>query len=208
MDMGYLFGLGAFSESHDRCGVLARALASTARHAVSRFFDRVRTFLRESILAGAMALSGPEPLSPEDLAEVDRQHAGQIAYLDQFERDAGLRTPAEIAEPSGAALTNPMTAAQFVARAELYGNAPWTAAQAVGIGASIRSGAHRIRRVHVGPDVPCEQCQEQERFGWMPVGDARFRPIGSCTCQSGCHCHAELEWPDGTVRWVGGRRVA
>src|SRR6185437_8937440 len=96
-----------------------RSLSSTLAHHVRRFFTRAKSFIHEAIIAGAMALGGPDPLTAHDLAEADRQAHVQAQYLDRFERDAHFRTPSEIAE--GESPVEPMSAAQFVARAQSYG---------------------------------------------------------------------------------------
>ena len=183
----------------------SRGLGSAMRRHVGRFFDRARNFVREAILAGAMALSGPEGLDEEDLREADRQQEVQVAYLDNFRRDVETRTPPELAEPSGAALENPMTAAQFAARAELYGNTPWTGAMSIARKAILRGGrfAQEIR-IHSRPPGhhECQTCINASLAGWQPVGT--LPEIGDSECQGSCDCYFLFrEGPDGKPVHIG-----
>jgi hypothetical protein len=192
---------------------LTRSLSATARHAASRFFDRVRGFLREAILAGAMALNGPGPLDEADLHEVDRQHAEQASFLAAFAREVEtFRTPKELADPSGLALIDPMTAAQFAARVESYGMAPWIAAVNLNRSKVVRSGrATKERRLHRNPNPEahaCKTCLRESDKGWSPVGS--LLPIGDAECLTSCDCFYEFMNDDGTVFSTlhGLRRVA
>ncbi len=103
------------------------------------------------------------------------------------------REPSEI--PLGAI---PFTPKQVIARSELYGNAPYTAAQQV-----IRRKVIRYqplaaeRRVHVGDDRPCPGCIAEQAKGWSPLGS--LLPIGSCECKMGCHCHFSYRDETGRV---------
>jgi hypothetical protein len=190
---------------------LSRALSATLRYHVGRFFDRARLFIRDLIVAGAMALGGPEPLSTSDLQEAERQVAVQHQYLDRFHAEAIVVPPVEIGEPSGVALHQPMTAAEFAARAELYGNSAWTAASAVHRQSVIQSGRFtEERRYHQRPasqDHPCGTCKAESDKGWVPVG--MLRTIGDSECLGNmCDCFfVYRNGPDG-VAHVGGRRVA
>jgi hypothetical protein len=181
----------------------ARAIGTAIASHIARFFRRAKAFVHELIVAGAMAVSGPSGLDDADIAEVDRQAAVQYAYFDRFHQEILANPPVELAEPSGLILVEPMTAREFAARVEQYGNSVWTAAQAIGLMVSIRAGAIEQRRVHVGEDTPCDMCQSQEAFGWLRVGDPKHLPIGKCTCRNSCHCHYEVRWPDGTIKKAG-----
>jgi hypothetical protein len=189
-----------------------RTLSSAMRHHVGYFFDRARSFIRESILAGAMALSGPEGLTPDDLVEADRQHAVQVAYLDQFHRDVEVRGPAELSEPG---LMPPpadaMTAPEMAARAEMYGSATWGAAHEINRRGVIRDGkAVRERRFHWREvDHPCGTCAAESGKGWVPVGT--LLKIGDSECLGiGCDCYFVYKMPDGTnfITRRGWRRAA
>ncbi len=178
----------------------SRALGTAIRHHVGRFFDRVKGFIRESILAGAMALSGPEGLTPDDLAEADRQHAVQVAYLDQFHRDVEARGPAELSEPSPLVpAADAMTAAEMAARAEMYGSASWGAAHEINRRGVIKDGkAVRERRFHWREvDHPCGTCAAESAKGWVPVGT--LLKIGDSECLGiGCDCYFSYMLEDGS----------
>jgi hypothetical protein len=194
--------LGFRAEEDDPLGdlVASRSLSSAMRHHVGRFFDRVKGFVRESILAGAMALSGPEGLTPDDLAEADRQHGVQVAYLDQFRRDVEVRGPAELSEPSPLVpAADVMTAPEMAARAEMYGSATWGAAHEINRRGVIRDGkAVRERRFHWREvDHPCGTCAAESARGWVPVGT--LLKIGDSECLGiGCDCYFVYELTDGT----------
>jgi hypothetical protein len=177
---------------------VSRALGGSMRHHVGRFFDRARGFVRELILAGAMALSGPD-LTPDDLAEADRQHAVQVAYLDNFERDVNARPPVELTEPGSLPVPGPMTAAEMAARAEMYGGSPWGAALEIERKGVIRTtGAVRERRFHWRElDHPCQTCAAESAKGWVPIGT--LLKIGDSECMGiMCDCYFVYEMPDGT----------
>lgn len=169
---------------------LSRTLAQALSYHVRRFFDRAKLFVKEAIIAGAMVLGGPAPLTAHDLAEADRQAHVQAEYLDRFERDTHFRTPAEIAE--GETAVEPMSAAQFVARAELYGaNATWGGNINWDRQRRIRSGRfNQERRVHlrpIGDHHACETCKAESAKGWVPIGS--LAPIGDSECLGiNCDC--------------------
>lgn len=178
---------------------MLRSLSGAARHAVSRFFGRVKNFLKEAILAGAMALNGPGPIDHEDLAEVDRQTAVQVGFLNQFEQDVHLRTPKELApeQLGGVIVIQPdaMTSGHFIARAEMYGNAVWTATGNTARRKAIASGKYtEERRLHFRPrdmDDPCSTCRAESARGWVPVGT--LLELGDSVCRgNGCDCYYEF----------------
>lgn len=185
---------------------IPRSLSAAARHRVGRFFDRARVFVREAILAGALALAGPAGLDADDLREADLQAAVQRGFLDRFERDVELRGPAELSEPSGAAPANPMTAAEFAARAEMYGGAAHTAAQATNRAAILRhvqrfGRAVSERRLHQKPDPAahaCRVCLDQSNRGWSPIGSLLL-PGEGCPCKSNCDCYLIFRLDNGAV---------
>ena len=172
---------------------LSRALSTALSHHVRRFFARAKQFVREAIVAGAMILGGPEPLGADDLIEAERQAHVQAEYLDRFERDAHFRTPAEIAE--GETPIEPMSAAQFVARAEMFGsNAPWAGNINWDRRRRIKSGRfNQERRVHSIPldrHHACPTCKRESDKGWVTIGS--LEDIGSPGCEClgiNCDCH-------------------
>jgi hypothetical protein len=187
----------------DRAGgadgdAVVRTLGSAVASHLRRWFGRVRSFVRESIVAGALALTGPAPLSGDDLNEAERHVAVQEQYLERFRLDVETRPPAEIAEPSPFA-TDGMTAAQFAARAEQYGDAVWGAAQQVERVKMIRGRRYIAeRRLHgLLIDDLCDVCREQVALGWQPVGT--LRPIGDSDCKTACHCYFQYRDAEGQI---------
>ncbi len=115
-------------------GSVERGIAARAQGALSRFFGRAKSFIREAIVAGAMALKGDDAFSAEEQAAIDFRTRKQHEYLDKFEREVVSNPPREIAEPSTVVIMvepAPMTPGQFVARAESYGDAAWQSGQHV-----------------------------------------------------------------------------
>lgn len=174
---------------------VARALSVPLRSHLGRFFARAKQFARELILAGAMALNGPSPLDADDLAEADRQARAQAQYFDRFESEIALNPPRELAEPSGLALSSPMTAAEFAARVEMYAGSSWGGNLNAHRAKIIRSGKfNQERRLHWRPkakDHPCETCEGESRKGWVPIGT--LLPLGDSECLGiACDCFYEF----------------
>ena len=188
---------------------VSRALSDTLTHHVGRWFGRAKQFVREAILAGAMALHGTEPLTAVDLREVDAQAEKQVAYLDKFQLDAHYKTPAEIGE--GEPALTPMTAAQFVARAEQYGDSVHTGANAVARAKVIGSRRYTEERGFHGKllDDMCQVCRDRVRAGWVPIGT--LPAIGDSECRGQCHCYFKYRDENGnvatTVRPMRGRKA-
>lgn len=197
-----------------------RALGGAARSHVGRFFARARQFVRELIVAGAMALSGPEALTGDELREADHAAQVQAEYLDRFHGEVVANPPVELQppaegpplfpggpplpplEPSGKALKEPMTAAEFAARAEQYGgNAGWSDPLNIDRKTVIRSGkAVREARFHwrpTGVDHPCATCKAESQKGFVPIGT--LNPIGDSECLGiSCDCYFVYELVDGS----------
>lgn len=197
---------------------VSRALTGTARSHVSRFFRRAKQFCHELILAGAMALAGPSGLTADEIADADHAAQVQAEFFDRFQAEVIASPPVELAppavgpipptpgvfvlptvEPSGAALKEPMTAKEFAARAEMYGNTGNTAPHEINRRAVIRSGqAVAERRIHGFPvDDMCSICRGAVAKGWSPLGS--LPAIGDSECLTACHCHFEFKRADGSV---------
>ena len=63
-----------------------RGLSLRIRPALGRFFDRAKQFIRESILAGFLALKGPTPLTEAEERAAFDLHQKQVGYLERFQR--------------------------------------------------------------------------------------------------------------------------
>ncbi len=187
-------------ESHE----LVRSIASRAAGALSRFFDRVGHFIREALVAGAMALKGDDHLTNAEIYAVDRLTRKQYEYLDKFKREVQQNPPKPIADLSSQIIVAgppPMTEGQFVARLEMYGNAPW---EVQNIGREIVKGQHvfqaerRVHKLSFAQHRPCQGgeqgCLEQSQAGWQPIGS--LREIGDCFCMTNCDCYFEWQAPD------------
>ncbi len=168
-----------------------RGLASRATGALSRFFDRAKGFIREVIVAGSMALKGDEPLSAAEQAAIEFRTRQQHAYLDNFQREVTLNPPREIADLSSLTVIvtpEPMTAPQFIARLESYGDAVWQSGQDSNRSHAKAAGYGEERRV-LGDALHCEDCPPLAALGWQPIGTLPM--IGDTECGGHCHCHFE-----------------
>ena len=168
-----------------------------------------------------MALGGPSPLTAADLRAVDAEVAVQHQYFDRFHAEVLENPPEELQEPaaappppipglitplpipSGEALTNPMTAREFAARAESYGNSGWSGPQNA-LRARPQPNGTVERRVHTRkePHAECATCIEQTAMGWQPIG--LLLPIGDSICMGNCDCAFQRLGPDGVIRWLNG----
>ncbi len=210
-ELGFI-GIGSESaallsrRTRESDSTILRGIASRAAGALSRFFDRARGFIREVIVAGAMALKGEEPLTDAELFAVDRLTKKQVDYLDKFQREVIANPPKEIAEPTSIIVVGPppMTPGQFIARLESYGNAPWEV-QNVGREVVRKQQVFKAeRRVHLlsmAEHRPCKGgemgCLEQSQLGWQPIGT--LREIGDCFCMNNCDCYFEWQDPKGKI---------
>ncbi len=185
-----------------------------ARH-VGRFFQRAKQFVHETILAGTLAFFDPtaEPMTEDDMREVDNQAQEQARYFDRFHQEVASNPPLEIAEPTPSpSALQPATVKQFVARAEQYGDAAWGAAQQVNRKRMIRGGQYtQEMRVHGKyVDDMCDTCRNAVEQGWVPIGT--LPAIGDSECLGNCHCFFKYADADGnvatTVRKMKRRRKA
>lgn len=158
-------GAGALEARRDK--ILTGGAAEAARN----FFGRTKRFIRNLMMAGALALGGPAPLSDAEARAIDRAHAVQVDYLRDFERD--------VLAGDGMALDP--------ARASSYGASVWGAAhQARHVKAAEHPGTFG-RRIHRALDAPCVTCAVEQARGWLPA--EQVLPIGSAECRGNCHCH-------------------
>lgn len=156
-----------------------------------RFFARAKQFVRESILAATMSLLGPAPLTGEELDAAEREAVRQEQWFDRFRDEALTPGPA-------------MTPAQFVARAEKYGDSAWQAAQRVNHDTATKRGvAIMARRVLGHPKTEhCSDCPPLAAKGWQPIGT--LPRIGDTECGPLCLCHFEFLDKDGN-RFLQGK---
>jgi hypothetical protein len=226
VDRAIMLAFRAIEGAGDVLGRVAslRSIGSAARYHVGRFFDRAKGFVRELVVAGAMALGGPDPLTAADLRAVDAEVAAQHQYFDRFHLEVIENPPEALHEPaappppmpglilptltpSGEAIKSPMTAAQFAARAEQYGNAGWTGPQNA-LRARAQPNGTVERRVHTRkePHAECSTCIEQTAMGWQPIGV--LNNLGDSECLGNCDCAFQVKRPDGVIRWLNGKAVA
>lgn len=174
---------------------------------VSRFFGRAKAFVRELVVAGAMAVLGPAPLTGEDLHNAELEAQKQAQFFDRFEAEVIQAPPAIKPETTAVVDVLPprMTPGEFVARSEQYGNSVYTSGQEVARAHYIQGkvfdqerGYHRLDL----SDQPCPTCVERIDLGWQPIGT--LRPIGDSECRCNCHCFLVMRLgPDGPPYVLG-----
>lgn len=176
----------------DAPGGLLHAEETGVRAALGRFFGRAKQFVRETIVAGALAILGPAPLTGEELDAAEREAVKQEQFFDRFHADATSPAPT-------------MTPRQFVARAEQYADSVHQFAQNVNRDAAIRAGIAKRERLILGmPKTEhCSECPEDAAKGWQPVGT--LKPIGARECEYRCLCHFEYS-DDGGKTFYQGKR--
>lgn len=199
-------------------GVAEKALFGKAKVVVGAFFDRATKYVREIIAAGLIAVAGPGPMIQQEaiLEAYDQQVAIQVEYLDDFRKQVLAGSPPAIAIPAGSAAPTPTSGnppaapasapmnGTFVSRAEMYGNAAWSAPQQI-VRQAVSSLAifDEEMREHLGEDTPCSTCAHQAAMGWQPIGT--LRAIGDSICMSGCHCRFLFRKGNGGVPHIAGR---
>lgn len=169
------------------------------KHALGRFFRRAKNFVRELILSATMALSGPTPLTGEELAGADREAQKQEQYFDKFHEEVMVKpprprpeepeTPADLTSQVIIVEPPPMTLGQFVARAESYADSAWQGAQRINRGMASKNPYLKFERLVLGDPktAHCSECPPDAERKWLPIGT--LRPIGSRECRQNCLCH-------------------
>jgi hypothetical protein len=178
-DAGGLDGPGRLAvlrALRDRGRADLRALAESAggetKALGSGFFAAAAAYLKSLFTAGALALLGPGELSDAEARALDAALAGQVKYLGRWRRDV----------LAGEAGLDP-------GRAEGYGAAVWPTAQNLVLVRAKAAGHRYGRRVHHGPDDPCDNCHAAVSLGWVPI--AGLPPLGDCRGMNNCHCEIE-----------------
>lgn len=159
---------------------------------VNRFASRVKSFIRESIIAGVLGLLGPKPLTGEELDHAERLASLQAQYFDRF-RDEVIQLPPALRPEKTTeiiAISPPMTINQFIARAESYGTSVWPSAQEVARASYLRDDVFDQEHRVLGIAEHCEDCEAYSAMGWMPIGS--LPAIGQqSACRQACHCWFE-----------------
>lgn len=168
-----------------------KAFTGDAARAVKAFFGKSKKFIRNMLTAGALAVFGPEELTPAMIEGVDENVAVQVAFLDGFE--AKLRDG-----------TKPLDGT-VAANAELFGGAVWPSSHDL-----IRKVAKKSTfideemRKHVGQDDPCRTCSVEQSKGWVKLGS--LLSIGLSPCMNACHCHFVYRHSNNkSIEYIAGR---
>lgn len=159
------------------------------RSALNRFFGRVKQFVRETIVAGTMALLGPAPLTGEELDSIDRNSEVQSQFFDNFQANV---------------LSRPITADQFAARTESYGNAAWQVAQRVSHESAQKVFKLEARFLGIPKTEHCADCPPLADKGWVPVGT--LPPIGETECNGACLCSFRFKETEDGPQYFRGRK--
>lgn len=193
---------------------VSRALGKGIASHFSRFFGRAKQFVRELIVAGMAALTGPAPLTGEELEGAEKEAVRQDRFFDEFYDELkfwgkpapkplppqpGILVPAPVVKP-------PMTPPQFVARVESYADSVHHAAQNANRATAIRQGVFKVERLIMG--VPktehCDECPADAAKGWVPIGT--LKPIGARQCENHCLCHYQYATAPGARPHIQGNK--
>jgi hypothetical protein len=159
-----------------------KALGGALRERAGRFFDRARGYLRELLTAGVLAVAGPGPISQAMEESIERSHAVQVEYLDNFKR--------EILDEA-----KPVDSASFPARAEMYGNSPYAAAIEAQRADHAATGVKTQERRRLGHAQHCDDCPPLADLDWQPIGSLPalgFTWDGEPSeCRQNCECWFE-----------------
>lgn len=182
-----------------------RALVAAIRAHVARFFDRAKQFVREAIVAGLLVFGEP---TATDLNAAQQMADVQGQFFDAFHREVQLNPPialADLATETVVIQPPPMSAAQFVARAESYGGSVW-AVQNI-IRAKDQPPGTLEARFHLRPPGhhECKTCINESLKGWVPVGT--LNPIGDSECRGNCDCFFSFKHPNTKIIWVVGEKL-
>lgn len=203
--IGVLRGIGA---EHDSGRDLDRSLSDRIASPLKRWFGRMRSFAHELIVAGALAMMGPDDLTSEDQAILDRNAQVQVDYLDRFEREIVANPPPELRAPDTFPSTTilvepPPSVAQVIARAESYADSVWQSTQIAVRAEVTRQGIMTQERLILGDPATghCSECPQDARLGWQPIGT--MKDIGDRECEGWCHCHFVYREKDDAPEYTG-----
>ncbi len=178
--------------SLDEC-LLERAKDQQTRKLVqgqiTRFFRRVKHFVREGIVAAVMGLLGPKSLGERELADAERLAIIQDQYADRFRDEMFTAPPAMRPDKSTEiiAIAPPITHAQFVARVEQYGACVWGASQEIARASYRYEAVFDQERRWLSPVENCEDCEVYASMGWVPIGNLPACGENS-SCRQNCAC--------------------
>lgn len=199
-----------YLEQQDQRSVLSPAeieqVGRSLREHASRFFNRIKGFVRESIVAGAMGLLGPRALTSDELRQAEQQAVVQDAYLDRFHAELTRPQPFRPDTTVQILVTPPpITPNQFIARAESYGSCVWGNAQEIARASYSRAQVFDQERRRMDEDAKhCRQCPQYAARGWQPIGS--LPAIGAqCDCTGQCRCAFEYRLTDDGEVFVAGR---
>src|SRR5208283_43254 len=183
------------------------------RHSIGRFFERSKQFVRELILSATMALSGPAPLTGEELAGVDREAQKQEQFLATFHttmivpQQKPFSTPVDTTSQIIVLEPAPITPGQFVARAESYADSAWQASQRIDRGQAISQATFKFERRVLGmPKTEhCSDCPPLAAMGWQAIGS--LPSVGDSECGPLCLCHFRYSTgEEGEPEFIQGNR--
>lgn len=179
-------------------------IGRSLREQAGRFFKRIKGFVRESIVAGAMGLLGPRALTSDELQQAERQAVTQDAYLDRFQQDVLRPLPFSPDKTTDVfVFPAPMTPGQFIARAESYGACVWGYSQEIARATYARNMVFDQERRVLGDAKHCRQCPEYAARGWVRIGTLPGI-AQECDCGGQCRCHLEYKLgDDGEIHVVG-----
>jgi hypothetical protein len=140
------------------------------------WFRSMRDALVPGYFAGALAvLDDPDP-PPADVATIVAEANRQVGYLGRFRGEIATATH--------------LLGQATLARAAMYGDAPWAVAMNVQRAEKMRDGL-RSEKNQLGLSDHCPDCIAQTLLKWVPIGTL-IEP-GSRQCLTRCRCWLEYQ---------------
>lgn len=182
----------------DESGQVPRISDDILGFLVSGLFSRFSHFVGESLHAGVKSLAGPGQITPSMIKAVVNGQAKQAEYMNGFHKDFVFSVRVIMGTHFEGSEVSPMSPAQMVARAEMYGNAPWETAVNGGRGVVLDDpdqvfiAERRVHNLPLSEHNACQTCLDQSELGWQPLGT--LAEIGDSECLGNCDCY--YEWQD------------
>lgn len=183
-------------------GAISRLLLSGDINLLS-WRNRIATeLLHGHIAAGEIASGGRAQFTPTQAVRVGTRVTEQLDYLDNFaaeiasdkiaipEREIAWQVPQQfdfLVRPGlQVAVGLPQPGSRIVSRSELYPEAIRGTYEGIRRGNHVDAGFTVERSILGGGGDSCEQCIEQEKAGWVAIGE--LVEIGQRSCLSRCNC--------------------
>ena len=177
-------GLDAFiTNTTDAMQGISRSLVN-GELSLAQWHGEMMVLSKDANLAGAaLERGGWYGMDPSDFGRVGQKVRGEYGYLNNFANEIASGT-----QRLDGTLPN---------RARLYGEQGRVTYYDSARASAKRDGFDEERSV-LTPSESCQECIDEDRRGWQPLGE--ILPIGDRTCLSNCNCCMEFRKKSGEIR--------